>query len=914
MTKFMKRSDSDDLVLRSPFCRQAELGDVLGALQGGDCRAVFITSDTGMGASTILRAVAGEVQNHNPVLSIHGTPALSTIPYGVLAPFLTKLSVDDVGVRVNVLRVILQALEARRQRLSSEQATQPPGAALIIIDDANAVDAATAELVVSLVLAGTVTLVASYRRSESLPEPMRKLWAKGMAEGIELLPLTQKQAHDFCVEMLRGPVLGSTSWFFWHSAGGNPLLMSLVVQGAAKSGQLNLRQGVWVAEQHAQARSQDLKDLVRQQIRGLTPQGREALNLVALSEPVDIVTVGGLVGASAVDELLARQLVREPQEESGQLRLINPIYGEVIRELVPTTQSRLLHQRLMSRFDPQTSTPEAHLRRVSWALESGMDVADEQLLRAAIYACKLYQTPMALRLVDSVQSPEFALRARAVKARARFNLGDYEAAAGLLDVSPGEVRTVKELLFGSLLMSATHTALGHSARTISRDAAALRAAGERLATALPEASVTILTETQERANVLELIVLSRQGDYAAMPPLIDSVCALGKHPPSEEQLLNRSVALALDAERLTVQGYPVQAQARAEEAFNIVHAEDHHIFFLPEMIIIRQLCAVLCAGDWDKASKILEQFTADAGPVVLSFGGGFNVVLGMVLIRQGKLAEALQALLPGMDALTLSDPQQLLGFCTSMAFYAAAKLGIRELAQGLSDGYSEKTGMFLVAAHERAFMAAGLEYLLRDGAGLTALRHQGDEAHRAGLELLELNSLYLALELGEITALKRFIHLASRVEGDWAGALKRVGLAIDTEDVYELLRTGELLLREGWIVLAHVIFVNAASVQDAARSNRNSTYTRKMIATSRGAMGTQIDSEPSVPIQPGVGIDRLTKRENEVIALAAAGHADREIAATLHVSIRTVEGHLYRAYAKLGITGRSDLSDIMPNE
>jgi DNA-binding CsgD family transcriptional regulator len=54
----------------------------------------------------------------------------------------------------------------------------------------------------------------------------------------------------------------------------------------------------------------------------------------------------------------------------------------------------------------------------------------------------------------------------------------------------------------------------------------------------------------------------------------------------------------------------------------------------------------------------------------------------------------------------------------------------------------------------------------------------------------------------------------------------------------------------------------------------------------------------------------LTPREREVAGLAAEGWSDARIAARLGVSVRTVETHLHRVYAKCGVAGRRELSDI----
>ena len=60
------------------------------------------------------------------------------------------------------------------------------------------------------------------------------------------------------------------------------------------------------------------------------------------------------------------------------------------------------------------------------------------------------------------------------------------------------------------------------------------------------------------------------------------------------------------------------------------------------------------------------------------------------------------------------------------------------------------------------------------------------------------------------------------------------------------------------------------------------------------------------------GLPDLTLRECEVALLAAKGCTDREIAATLHLSITTVKTHLCRVYGKLRIARRTQLHTFLP--
>lgn len=58
----------------------------------------------------------------------------------------------------------------------------------------------------------------------------------------------------------------------------------------------------------------------------------------------------------------------------------------------------------------------------------------------------------------------------------------------------------------------------------------------------------------------------------------------------------------------------------------------------------------------------------------------------------------------------------------------------------------------------------------------------------------------------------------------------------------------------------------------------------------------------------GVGVGALSKRERELSDLVAAGLTNRQIATRLFLSEKTVESHLSKAFAKVGVTGRAALA------
>jgi DNA-binding NarL/FixJ family response regulator len=91
--------------------------------------------------------------------------------------------------------------------------------------------------------------------------------------------------------------------------------------------------------------------------------------------------------------------------------------------------------------------------------------------------------------------------------------------------------------------------------------------------------------------------------------------------------------------------------------------------------------------------------------------------------------------------------------------------------------------------------------------------------------------------------------------------------------------------------------IQAVKAVRAGDSVLHPTIVHRVLArlTADEHAGTQADDE-----------EPLTDRELEVLRLAARGMANKEICATLGVSVRTVEAHLSHVFHKLGVGSRTE--------
>ncbi|MEU9822355.1 AAA family ATPase [Pseudonocardia alni] len=155
------------------------------------------------------------------------------------------------------------------------------------------------------------------------------------------------------------------------------------------------------------------------------------------------------------------------------------------------------------------------------------------------------------------------------------------------------------------------------------------------------------------------------------------------------------------------------------------------------------------------------------------------------------------------------------------------------------------------------------------------------------------------------------------------------GLALLARGVVTAGPRGEDMLREAVavlegsparteLILAHHLLGRAMLVSDHAEDAREQLRQAATLAARCGALrAARVARELLVQaggrMRPPTGspLDPLTGAERRVVALAAEGARNREIAEALFVTLRTVEVHLTSAFRKLGVTDRAALAGIV---
>jgi DNA-binding CsgD family transcriptional regulator len=872
-------------------------------------QAVFLMAGPGIGKSSVTDAVSEEMSTEMTILRIHGSSSLAKVPYGVLAPYTADLPPEEADSPVAVLRAVwtyFQELKAGKDV-----------PLLLVVDDAHHLDEATANMVVDMMSAGWASVLAAGRPRPGLPQALNQLWYDGQAERIDLRPLNGDQVTEVVEHTLHGTVPASTVQSLWSASGGNPLLLNCLLGDAVEAGILAKRNGIWLLLGPLPADGPRLSDVVVKDLLRRTTEEQDALRLIALAEPVHRSLIEDVCGGVVVRSLLDHQMVSESTGRHTELRIWHPILGESMRHQVSVSRSLQLRQKLDDYLDTRTAGAEGRLRMVEWSLECGLEVPDPDLLDAALLAVTMFNNSGARLMAGHVRAPELQAHAQSITARALFNEGKYREAATLLDGCWLELAGEPEAPHVLMLRASAHLALGKSTEL-------LRAEARRQ---LADAGEDVAASWQDRIH--HLLEMADAGDHEGIGNLIASTGEVMAGAAEQgEAVLQRAradpgaatvaeathaVAHALLAQTLVSAGQAHQAHTAALAAAPSLPALQGGLYFFNEFVLTRLVSASLAAGNWETAEHELSSYPTEANEGAATFGGGIQVLRGLGFLRQGQLERAYQVLLPAVEALRVNDPLQQFRFGSSLAFYAAARLGDGAQAQRLEQDliaarHASGPGCELLA---EGYAAAAAEYLDRKGSGLAKLRELAASPPVAAQPGTSMECLILCSDLGDRSVIEEIASLTDAIEGRWAAGWHQLAQAWATEDADVLMETAAGLEEAGLVNLAREAYARAGAILDAAGERRRARQAVAHREKCDQELGERFRESPFIASVPSV---HLTRRERDIVELAVQGLSDREIAQQLMVSVRTVEGHLYRSYVKLGVRRRDELALALPKK
>lgn len=886
--------------------RREPLERICNIIRSRTSQAVFLMAGPGIGKSMLTEAVTERLSAEMIIVQIHGSSSLASVPFGVLAPYTAELNAEDSVSPVAVLRSVWRYFEKLK---ASKDAPL-----LVLVDDAHHLDESTASIVADMISAGWATVLAAGRPRPGLPQPLAQLWYDGLADRVDLRPMNREQIEEVLAHALDGTVPSGTVDTIWKASGGNPRILDALLHDAAERGDLAKRNGIWMLVGPLPANGPRLTAVVVKDMLRRTPEEQEALKLVALAGPVSRKVIEDTCGAEVVRTLLDQQMLVEGTGTPADLRIWNAVFGEALRTSLSVSRSLQLLEKVRDQLGTAPAGSEGRMRAVEWALECGLRASDPELLDAAGTALARSRNRSSRTIAARVVNPGLVPQAMAVQARALFNEGDFAGAAKLLDGCWLQLREGTEAASAFMLRAMAHQALG---TPLAEFAAESRDALQGHGTA-PTTLVSGSANPQETSpgparpwqdHLLYLLELGEAGNYEALETEIQVLRS--RNPGSGTDAAVRVVGLVLLAHSLAAAGRAVQALDAALSAASELPAVQQAVFFFNEFVLGRLVADYLALGEWESAERELANYGAGAPGDADNFGGCLQILRGYSLLRQGRMERAYQTLLPAVETLRLHDPLQMFRFGSALAYYVAARLGDAAQSSRLELDFKDSPqGSSWHQLLATAYAAAATEYVSRDGKGLASLHTLATTPDASGRSGTLLELLAICWDLGDHSVVPLVQSLAGNVEGRWAASMLTLAGHWESSEADSMMETAASLERDGFVNLAREAYARASTVLESAGERRRARQAVALREKCDHELGERFREGRFIAAAPTV---HLTRREQDIVELAVQGLTDREIAQRLMVSVRTVEGHLYRTYVKLGVRSRDELATALPH-
>lgn len=942
------------------------LTDAMAIAEEGGTAAVSLAGEPGIGKTRLLQLICGFARERRfQVLTGRATELEHEIPYSMISdalddavrslsePELQRLIPEELAELSRLFPVLRReaviappiATERWRCHQSVRSVLQLlVGRAPIVValDDLHWADHASLEVVAHLlrrVVPGCLLILT--HRTAQLPAVHAGTLSHAAQEGVlsevELGPLSLLESAELLGDAVRDYELADLH----EECGGNPFYL----QELARS-----RRAVTAVGPRAPG--QQVPGLVRavleQEIQRMSPPAQRLLHAAAVAgEPFDVdlaVGIGRLVDsetASAIDELVATQLV-QPTGLSGRLSFRHPIIRRAVYEQIGYGWRREAHRRaaiLLAERGADLSIRAHHLEHSSTiGDEEAISVLSEAgrgaTRRAPLTAARCFRA--ALRLLPADTADARRLELTLALADALNSVGRLRESRAVLGRAVAEFaglcpRTDRARMLA--MLAATEQGLGDPEE------------GHRLLSAALE---LVDHDSVEAASYRLELAKSHMhcGNWDhALAIATDLMQAARSRTDRRLYLLATAANAFIASTQVDARRLQLGLDCLDEAARTLKTLTD------------REIASGLLNGFTDVmyAAVIFERWSvavdhADRGIRLCRETGHDQHMADLLhlqavaLLMQGRPERALVAVERAVEMALLLENPPLTAITEGTRCWALSMLGrqeealesgaraVRIAAEAPQGKYSHHPPLaYGTALIEAGEYARGREQIVTRG-GYGNL----DDVNPTTLSPWLRSLVDAELELGNLDAAERVSRqmqvvadaaavMSERV-GDARYARARVELAQGrashaTELLREAVRQydssgtsleaararlllGQVLADRGETVLAEKEFDTALAAATERKAVRMAARARAALSRlDRTRSGHEPASSPAVSV-----FDGLTDRQKEIVARVARGMTNRQIAAELFVSEKTVEAHLSRLFSRLGITSRTALA------
>lgn len=853
--------------------RPDEFDAIRAALTNGAGGVVLIGA-AGVGKTTLARIVTESL--NLPVHWVVGTESARSIPLGAFAHLVSPSSTRDA----------VALLASARESLLQQHDI------VIGVDDAHLLDQLSATLLQQLAIDRAARIVATIRSGEPVPDAVTSLWKDEYLQRIELHPFTKTESIHLIESVLSGQLEELSADVMWDASGGNALFLRHLVEGAIDAGHLTQVAGVWQLRGETVA-TPGLTALLEHRLDQAEPDVLTALKLLTLCEPLDIDVLCRLTGEDAVDASELHELIRIGHDgPQVNVRFSHPLLGDVVRRRLGTASARRLRGRLVQELQQRgTSTAADRIRLAELYLDSDQTPDTKLLITAAKDAISLSNLPLGERIARKAVEHQGGIAAAELLSRALLWQGHpTQAEQTLAQFDPDDMDELQLIQWGIPRLSVLFWSIGdvHRAHEV----------------------LTLLRERIHHPS-LQSLVEATASAMAVHENRLDEGLTIAEQVLSQPSAPAQAVEWAAFSAGL---GMPVVGRGSEFEpiAARCRTIEKSTDGMIRVMVRYGDVLALTHIGNLTLAEQRVAEYSHFTSSGQYLAWAISKIMAAMVDTRRGCFPQVISQIEQALAAFTAEVPLPWRLPARLLLAKAYAVLGDPQQAQRVLTEADEHTGDHM-ALHRPSRMIAQSWLAAAENSEQRSIhlaRAAADAARESGQYATEADALHDAVRFGDHTVANRLADLTQLVDGPIVSIQARHAAAVAATDGTALDTVSAEFEGQGQLLPAADAAAQAVFAHTRNGDKRKSTESSARafrLAVRCGGITTLAIQEAAHPLP-------LTPREREIATLVATGLTNRQIAERLFVSVRTVEGHLYRACIKLGVSDREQLGRLMRDE